>query len=94
MSLPPVAWRYARHATQTQNVLPQHISPNPADLPLPPHPAFFIIQLNILLLTYALLIEDRQLYANRHSQCFKSFDNLHMNTVFIGMPVKPIFCST
>lgn len=29
MSLSPVAWRRARHATQTLNLLPQQISPNP-----------------------------------------------------------------
>ncbi len=67
MSFPPVAWRYARHATQTLNLLPQHISPNPAPPPSTPStlgPAFFIIQSNLLLLPYVLLIEDGQLYAN------------------------------
>lgn len=89
MSLSPVAWRRARHATQTLNLLPQQISPNPEPPPqlfpkLPPSPSlpstlfnqiFFLLRV----LTCVLLIADRQLYANANTQARKRWPRLINN---------------
>lgn len=89
MSLSPVAWRRARHATQTLNLLPQQISPNPEPPPTFSQtttlslPAFYIIQSNLFfllrVLTCVLLIADRQLYANANTQARKRWPRLINN---------------